>query len=84
MLDDANLRDPKKDSSNLAAECLKKALCLLEDMVELKSFRKKRGLPGSEVGPCQGTPSNLPIYIVSLILTYVILTLFCFVFFFFF
>lgn len=35
MLDDANLRDPKKGSSGL-----EKALGLPEDMVELKSFRK--------------------------------------------
>ena len=40
MLEDANLRDPKKGSLGLVAECLEKALCLPEDMVELKSFRK--------------------------------------------
>ena len=42
MLDDANLRDPKKGSSDLVAECLEKALCLPKDMVELKSFRKHK------------------------------------------
>ena len=41
MLDDINLRDPKKGSSGLVAECLEKALCLLEDMAELRSFRKR-------------------------------------------
>ena len=41
MLDVANLRDPKKGSSGLVVECLEKALCLLEDMAELKSFRKR-------------------------------------------
>lgn len=41
VLDDANLRDPKKGSSNLVAECLEKALCLPEDMAELRSFRKR-------------------------------------------
>ena len=40
-LDDANLRDPQKGSSGLLAECLEKALCLLEDMAELRSFRKR-------------------------------------------
>ena len=40
MLDDANLRDPQNGSSGLLAECLEKALCLLEDMAELKSFRQ--------------------------------------------
>ena len=41
MLDDANLRDPKKGSSGLLAECLEKALCLLKDMAKLRSFRKR-------------------------------------------
>ena len=41
MLDDANLRDPKKGSSGLVAECLEKALCLPKDMAELRSFRKR-------------------------------------------
>ena len=40
VLDDANLRDSKNGSSSLMAECLKKALCLPEDMAELRSFRK--------------------------------------------
>ena len=40
MLDDANLRDPKKGSLGLVAKCLENALCLPEDMVELRSFRK--------------------------------------------
>lgn len=40
MLDDANLRDHQNGSSGLVAECLKKALCLFEDMQELRSFRK--------------------------------------------
>ena len=41
MLDDANLGDPQKGSSGLLDECLEKALCRLEDMVELRSFRKR-------------------------------------------
>lgn len=41
VLDDANLRDPKKGSLGLVAKCLEKALCLLKDMAELRSFRKK-------------------------------------------
>ena len=41
VLDDTNLRDPQKRSSSLVAECLEKALCLQEDMVELRSFRKR-------------------------------------------
>ena len=41
MLDDVKLSDPKKGSSSLVAECLKKALCLPEDMAELRSFRKR-------------------------------------------
>ena len=41
MLDSANLRDPTKCSSGLVAECLERALCLLEDMDELRSFRKR-------------------------------------------
>lgn len=40
MLDNANLRDPQKGNSGLLTECLGKALCLLEDMAELRSFRK--------------------------------------------
>ncbi|KAL0016039.1 hypothetical protein SO802_003108 [Lithocarpus litseifolius] len=40
VLDDVNLRDPIKGSSGLVAERLEKALCLLEDMEELRSFRK--------------------------------------------
>ena len=40
MLDDANLRDPKKGSLGLVAECPEKALCLPKDMVEFRSFRK--------------------------------------------
>lgn len=40
-LDDANLRDHQKGSSGLVAECLEKALCLLEDMQELGSFKKR-------------------------------------------
>ena len=42
-MDDANLKDPTKGSSGLAAECLEKALCLLEDMEELRSFKKREG-----------------------------------------
>ena len=43
VLDDTNLRDPKKGSSGLVvAECLEKALCLPEDMAGLRSFRKCR------------------------------------------
>lgn len=43
VLDDTNLRDPKKGSSGLVVvECLEKALCLPEDMVKLRSFRKHR------------------------------------------
>ena len=41
VLDDANLRDPKKGSLGLLAECLEKALCLLKDMAKLRSFRKR-------------------------------------------
>ena len=41
MLDDANLKDPTKGSLGLVAECLERALCLPEDMEELRSFRKK-------------------------------------------
>ena len=41
MLDDANLRDPKKGSLGLLAKCLEKALCLLEDMAKLRPFRKR-------------------------------------------
>ena len=41
VLDDINLRDPKKGSSGLVAECPEKALCLPEDMAELRSFRKR-------------------------------------------
>ena len=41
MLDDANLRDPKKGSLGVLAECLEKALCLLKDMAKLRSFRKR-------------------------------------------
>ena len=41
MLDDANLRDPTKGSSGLMAECLERALCLPEDMEELRSFKKR-------------------------------------------
>ena len=41
VLDDASLRDPKKGSSGLVAECLEKALCLPKDMAELRSFRKR-------------------------------------------
>ena len=41
VLDDANLRDPKKGSLGLLAKCLEKALCLLEDMAKLRSFRKR-------------------------------------------
>ena len=40
VLDDANLRDHQKGSSGFMAECLEKALCLLEEMQELRSFRK--------------------------------------------
>lgn len=40
MLDEANLRDPKKGSSGLVSKWLEKALCLFEDMAELRSFRK--------------------------------------------
>ena len=42
MLDDFNLRDPKKGSSGLVVEYLEKALCLLEDMAKLRSFRKRK------------------------------------------
>ncbi|XP_075645347.1 uncharacterized protein LOC142616359 [Castanea sativa] len=45
VLDDANLRDPKKGSSSLVAECLEKALCLPEDMAELRSFCKREVFP---------------------------------------
>ena len=41
MLDNASLREPTKGSSGLVAECLERALCLLEDMEELRSFRKR-------------------------------------------
>lgn len=41
MLNNANLKDPKKGNSSLVAECLEKALCLPKDMVELRSFRKR-------------------------------------------
>ena len=41
VLDDANLRDPTKGSSGLVGECLEKALCLPEDMEELRFFRKR-------------------------------------------
>jgi len=37
----ANLRDPRKGRSGLVAECLEKALCLPEDMQELRSFKKR-------------------------------------------
>ena len=40
-MDDANLGDPQKGSSGLLDECLEKALCWLEDMAELRSFRKR-------------------------------------------
>ena len=40
VLDDANLRDRQKGNSTLVAKCLGKALCLPEDMQELRSFRK--------------------------------------------
>lgn len=39
-MDDVNLRDHQKGSSSLVAECLEKALCLPEDMQELRSFKK--------------------------------------------
>ena len=42
VLDVANLRDPKKGSSGLVVECLEKVLCLLEDMAELRSLRKRK------------------------------------------
>ena len=42
MLSDANLRDHKKGSSGLVVECLEKALCLLEEMQELRSFRERK------------------------------------------
>ena len=41
MLSDANLRDHQKGSSGLVVECLEKALCLPEDMQELRSFKKR-------------------------------------------
>ena len=41
MLDDTNLKDPQKGSLGLMAKCLEKALCLPEDMVELRSFEKR-------------------------------------------
>ena len=41
VLSDANLRDHQKGSSGLVAECLEKALCLPEDMQELRSFKKR-------------------------------------------
>ena len=41
ILDDANSRDTKKGNSSLVAECLEKALCMPEDMVKLRSFRKR-------------------------------------------
>ena len=40
VLDDVNLRDPKKGISGLVAKCLEKALCLPKDMEKLRSFRK--------------------------------------------
>lgn len=40
-MDDANLRDQQKGRSGLVAECLEKALCLPEDMQELRSFWKR-------------------------------------------
>ncbi|XP_065633565.1 uncharacterized protein LOC136069209 [Quercus suber] len=42
LLEDTNLRDPRKGSSGLVAKCLEKALCLPKDMAELKSFRKRK------------------------------------------
>ena len=39
-MDDANQRDPQKGGSGIVAECLKKALCLLEVMQAFRSFRK--------------------------------------------
>ena len=39
-MSDANLRDHQKGRVGLMAECLEKALCLSEDMQELRSFRK--------------------------------------------
>ena len=41
VLNVTNLRDPTKGNSGVVAECLEKALCLLEDMEELRSFRKR-------------------------------------------
>ena len=41
VLDDANLRDPKKGSLGLVAKCLDKALCLPKDIAELRSFKKR-------------------------------------------
>ena len=41
MLDDTNLKDPQKGSLGLVAKCLEKALSLLEDMAELRSFKKR-------------------------------------------
>ena len=42
VLDDGNLKDPQKGSSSLMGESLEKALCLLEDMAELRSFRRRK------------------------------------------
>ena len=39
-MSNANLRDHQKGRVGLMAECLEKALCLFEDMQELRSFRK--------------------------------------------
>ena len=39
-MSNANLRDHQKGRVGLMAECLEKALCLSEDMQELRSFRK--------------------------------------------
>ena len=40
VLDNANLRDPTNNNSSLVVEYLEKALCLLEDIKELRSIRK--------------------------------------------
>lgn len=41
VLDNANLRDSQKGNLGLVSKCLEKTLCLPEDMVELRSFRKR-------------------------------------------
>ncbi|KAK9998041.1 hypothetical protein SO802_017644 [Lithocarpus litseifolius] len=54
LLEDANLRDPKKGSSGLLKECLEKVLCLPEDMAELRAFKKREVFLALKQGLAKG------------------------------